>query len=138
MRKEQPVKSNAELVRLEQTLGLSDLDQPSALADLAAEARKDPLGWIKTYAPKLLAHHIVKLTIMGESPDPRIGGTALKAAADITIRAIGLLGTRGGTNEIACLEEIPEWGDFPVELRRRVEVAIEEFEVSKKEISNNE
>ncbi len=127
MRKEQPVKSNAELVRLEQTLGLSDLDQPSALANMAAQAREDPLGWIQVNGPKLLAGHIVKLTILGESPDPRIRGTALKAAADITIRAIGLLGNRGGANGMVWQEDIPKWTDIPVELRDRVEAVLREY-----------
>ncbi len=128
MPNEQPVKSNAELVRLEQTLGLPDLEQPSILAGLAAQAKDDPLGWIQVNGPKLLLHHIVKLTILGESVDPRIRGTALKAAGDLTIRAIGLLGNRGRTNEIACLEEVPEWNEVPLDLRQRLDTAFQEYE----------
>ena len=128
MRNKKPNKQESELIHLEGTLGLPNLDQPSALADLAAQAREDPLGWIKIYAPKLLARHIVKLTILGESVDPRIRGSALKAAGDLTIRAIGLLGNRGRTNEIACLEEVPEWNEVPRDLRQRLDAAFKEYE----------
>ena len=134
MRNEQPVKSNAELVRLEQTLGLPDLEQPSILAGLAAQAKDDPLGWIQVNGPKLLAHHILKLTILGESPDPRIKGTALKASADITLRALGLLATRGRANGIGCQEQIPEWGEIPTELRQKVEIVLREYEGEAEEI----
>ncbi|MFQ5947220.1 MAG: hypothetical protein ACE5NC_13390 [Anaerolineae bacterium] len=95
-------------------MGLTGLHQPTDLAVLAAEAKTDPLGWLKTYAPRLLAQHIISLSAMADDPDARVRGSALKAAGDLTVRVMTLFQPSTFTGPtIRSQEDIPPWPDDP-------------------------
>ncbi len=121
-------KQESNLVAIEQGLGLTGLDQPTELAALAAEAERDPMGWIKVHAPRLLATHILALTALAESTDLRIRGTALKSAGDLTCRALALLGVETKPTTIRSQSDIPNWLDIPQDIRVRFEEIYDELE----------
>ena len=121
-------KQEASLVTIEESLGLPGLDQPTELAALAAEAERDPMGWIKVHAPRLLATHILALTALAESTDLRIRGTALKSAGDLTCRALALLGVETKPPEIRSQSDIGDWQKLSPETRALLERGFEAAE----------
>ena len=121
-------KQESNLVAIVEGLGLTGLDQPTELAALAADLERDPLAWVKNHAPRLLAGHILALTALAENSDPRLRGTALKSAGDLTCRALALLGMETKPTTIRSQSDIPRWSDLPIEVQHRWEAFFDEIE----------